>query len=75
MADDLVEVPAGTSVADFPTGYARKSDLLLHIAATCEHDFDGWRHYYNDAGKVMGGEEVCKKCGLGAMAHSLRTGI
>ena len=33
----------------------------------CEHEWGGWREI--DDGR--GGEQVCKKCGLGAMAHSL----
>lgn len=34
----------------------------------CEHEFSGWRAF--DDG--CGGEAVCKKCGCGAMSHSLR---
>jgi hypothetical protein len=34
----------------------------------CEHDFQGWREF--DDG--CGGETVCKRCGMGAMSHSLR---
>lgn len=34
---------------------------------TCDHDWGGWREF-DDGG---GGEQVCKKCGLGAMAHTL----
>lgn len=37
----------------------------------CEHDFDGWREFEDG----RGGEQVCKRCGLGAMSHSLRTGL
>lgn len=33
----------------------------------CEHDFQGWREFYDG----RGGEKVCTKCGLGAMAHTL----
>ena len=33
----------------------------------CEHEWGGWRPF--DDGR--GGEQVCKKCGLGAMAHTL----
>ncbi len=36
----------------------------------CEHEFAGWRAF--DDG--LGGEQVCAKCGMGAMSHSLRTG-
>ena len=35
----------------------------------CEHDFQGWRAFINRGG----GETVCKRCGMGAMSHSLRT--
>lgn len=35
--------------------------------APCEHEWGGWREF--DDGR--GGEQVCKKCGLGAMAHTL----
>lgn len=35
----------------------------------CEHDFQGWRDF--DDGR--GGEQVCARCGLGAVSHSLRT--
>lgn len=34
----------------------------------CEHEFSSWRELGN------GGEMVCKKCGMGAMLYSLRTG-
>ncbi len=39
-------------------------------ADACEHDFQGWREI--DGGR--GGEQFCKKCGMGAMEHTLRTG-
>lgn len=35
----------------------------------CEHDFQGWRAFINKGG----GETVCKRCGMGAMSHSIRT--
>lgn len=50
---------------------------FLHImpkADDCDHDFQGWREHKDERGRVMGGEQVCTKCGMGAMAHSLRTG-
>ncbi len=31
----------------------------------CEHDWTGWRNLEN------GGEMFCKKCGMGAMHHSI----
>ena len=38
----------------------------------CEHDFKGWRDMLNSRGEVTGGERVCARCGMGAMAHSIR---
>lgn len=35
----------------------------------CEHQFGGWREFEG------GGEQVCKLCGMGAMSHSLTTGM
>ena len=43
---------------------------LIQCDAPCEHDFKGWREF--DDG--CGGETVCTKCGMGAMAWTLRTG-
>jgi len=34
----------------------------------CEHEFAGWRQ--SDDG--LSGEQVCRKCGMGAMTHMLR---
>jgi hypothetical protein len=31
----------------------------------CDHDFSGWREW------PTGGEQVCTKCGIGAMHYSL----
>ena len=36
----------------------------------CQHEFDGWREF--EGGR--GGEQVCSRCGMGAMSHSMRTG-
>lgn len=33
----------------------------------CQHDFQGWREFSDG----RGGEQVCTKCGMGAMAHTL----
>lgn len=37
----------------------------------CEHEWRGWREFEDG----RGGERVCKKCGLGAMQHTLMKGI
>lgn len=53
---------------------ARRSPITLCLCGTnnnCDHDFKGWREF--DDGR--GGETVCTKCGVGAMAWSLRTGL
>jgi hypothetical protein len=34
----------------------------------CEHDFGGWREHADG----HGGEQFCRKCGMGAMEHTLR---
>lgn len=36
----------------------------------CDHDFKGFRAFSDG----NGGEQVCSKCGMGAMAYSLATG-
>ena len=49
------------------------ASLFMHTmprSGACDHDFQGWREI--DAGR--GGEQVCTKCGIGAMEHTLRTG-
>lgn len=47
---------------------------FIHISPhpdACEHDFQGWREFEDG----RGGEQVCTKCGMGAMTYSLRTGF
>ena len=39
----------------------------------CQHEFEGWRDIHDDNGRVCGSETVCRRCGMGAMSHSLRT--
>jgi hypothetical protein len=59
MTDERHDVPPETT----------KGDLFIHFAAPpCEHDFKGWREFEDG----RGGEQVCTKCGMGAMEHSLR---
>lgn len=40
-------------------------------ADACDHNFRGWRGFEDG----NGGEQVCTKCGVGAMTSSLRTGL
>jgi hypothetical protein len=53
------------------------SGIPLHLRAYCDamdrgdHDFRGYRAFEDG----RGGEQVCTKCGMGAMEHSLREGI
>lgn len=39
-------------------------------ADACAHDFGGWRNFADGGG----GEQVCSKCGMGAMEYTLRCG-
>ena len=51
---------------------AEPTPIFLHITPdpdACDHDFQGWREFADG----RGGETVCSKCGMGAMAYSLRT--
>jgi hypothetical protein len=41
-----------------------------HACKDNEHDFKGWRDFADG----NGGEQVCTKCGMGAMQWSLRVG-
>jgi hypothetical protein len=45
--------------------------MVIVCGAPCAHYFQGWRELADG----RGGESVCTKCGMGAMAWSLRTGI
>jgi hypothetical protein len=48
--------------------------IFIHVTPkpeACKHDFQGWRVF--DDGR--GGEQVCTKCGMGAMAHTLSLDI
>lgn len=48
-------------------------DVFFHASPrpdACRHDFKGWREFSDG----NGGEQVCTKCGIGAMAYSLRMG-
>ena len=55
-----------------------KPQVFVHTtpkAEICEdggdHDFQGWREFPDG----NGGERVCAKCGLGALAYTLRIGL
>jgi hypothetical protein len=68
----------GTNDATIPTcdqddcpGRAKLTFHMMPRTDTCQHDFRGWRMF--DDGR--GGERVCTKCGLGAMAHTLSLDI
>lgn len=44
--------------------------IFIHVTPKCEHEFAGWREFEDG----NGGEQVCAKCGMGAMSASLRDG-
>jgi hypothetical protein len=49
------------------------SGLFFHSTPSpdaCDHDFQGWRDFEDGTG----GEQVCAKCGMGAMHYSLMVG-
>lgn len=46
------------------------SEIFTHATPKCDHEFSGWRNFEDG----NGGEQVCKKCGIGAMSASLRDG-
>lgn len=76
------EFPACMNVSDTPRLPTCEKDhcpgkpKLFHIFApdACKHDFDGWREHKNEAGQIIGGEQVCKHCGMSAMAYTLAVG-
>lgn len=46
------------------------AEPFIHVAAkpdACDHDFQGWQDFEDGTG----GEQVCTKCGIGAMAYTL----
>lgn len=56
-----------------PRTGVRAHQTFVHVAPradACEHDFQGWRPFADG----NGGEQVCTKCGIGAMAYSLAVG-
>lgn len=53
-----------------PQSWAEFFSHSMPSADACEHVWGGWRVI--DGG--LGGEQVCQKCGMGAMTYSLRYG-
>lgn len=56
-----------------PKSHDWMDKLFVHATmkpTACKHDFHGWREF--DDGD--GGEQVCTKYGIGAMAHTLSLG-
>lgn len=46
--------------------------LFVHMTPkvdACDHEFGGWREHADG----RGGEQFCRKCGMGAMEHTLRS--
>jgi hypothetical protein len=39
----------------------------------CQHEWGGWRDITDEEGRVCGGEQFCQRCGMGSMAHGMRT--
>lgn len=63
---------AGPESIEFDTH--EPPSLFLHVTPrpeACSHDFTGWRNFEDGSG----GEQICSKCGMGAMSYSLHTGF
>lgn len=60
----------------YPTHEAEEPTTLI-VCASCikQCDFTGWVDIVEPTtGRVIGGSQVCKTCGMLAMDHSLRYG-
>lgn len=67
MSADQNPLPKSKSPPD------EDSHFFFHAAPApdyCKHEWGGWRDFEDG----RGGEQVCKLCGMGAMAYTLRTG-
>jgi hypothetical protein len=51
--------------------FCRMDEFFAHATPKCDHVFAGWREFENG----NGGEQVCTKCGIGAMTASIREGL
>jgi hypothetical protein len=73
MSDERNTLPDYEALTDKEVRKRAKqlADVFVHVTPSCDHDFKGWREFADG----NGGEAVCSKCGMGAMAWSLRTGI
>ena len=47
------------------------NELSIKTAPPCDHTFTGWRTFADG----RGGEQVCSKCGMGAMGFTLSLDI
>ena len=71
---DLLDETGGVCPWEESDNGDMKAETLIHImpkADECKHEFEGWRDFEDG----RGGEAICKKCGIGAMAYSLRCDI
>ena len=59
----------GWDAAKVQTSFDPNACYCACPGGPCEHDFQDW-HDFEDGSS---GETVCRRCGLGAMSHSLRT--
>ena len=58
-----------TCWAEIEVSEDREKVVFAHATPKCDHVFAGWREFES------GGEQVCTKCGIGAMSASLREGL
>lgn len=67
----------GADPGDEVTFHARDFRSPCYCACPdgpCEHHFQGWQDITDEDGQACGGEQVCSRCGEGAMSHSVRVG-
>lgn len=68
-------IELGGDPAEAPTFHSHEYGAACYCACPdgpCEHEFQGSRNLLDDQGNICGAEQVCARCGMGAMSHDLR---
>lgn len=69
MVRDICEKHGWDESAAHVHGFDLNACYCNCPAGPCEHDFQGWREFEDGSG----GEQVCSRCGQGAMSHDMRS--